>query len=411
MEGATVVLGALMPSVLVKDQRFANALENLANEYLVPLFASPHAFLRSKAVWLAGQYASDLEYSMPGQKEKQRGQGPLFDKLFELTLACMNDRCGCACLCKQCEQCLCPSDGFSRLTLRRSHNDVRTRPEGSQALYYHSSCCGPCDGWQLKGLDQAFNQPCAFCSDLPTQVEAVNSFREFVEALDAADRIEERLKPILKDLLSHFFRMASSVEAMDVIITVDTIVERIGEGIQPFAVDCCREVRSTLPCSPLTRSSQQTAHASLQCSGRVPTRLRGAKLETLLCACSCLQIAASKWQYVQLVAVYHKAVAETAGDEDEDALFSALFHIMQPIIKLVDACSELPETLALLEDLLLPMLADMCAHKQEEACEQVQSISCMVWMQSYHSQAIRSSALCVHTCSGHLYACLRTTRR
>ena len=80
------------------------------------------------------------------------------------------------------------------------------------------------------------------CRDLPTQVEAVNSFREFVEALDSADRISEKLQPILKDLLQHFFHMASTVEAMDVIMTIDTIVERIGEQIQPFAVDCCREV-------------------------------------------------------------------------------------------------------------------------------------------------------------------------
>jgi hypothetical protein len=86
-------------------------------------------------------------------------------------------------------------------------------------------------------------QPCAICRDLPTQVEAANAFREFVEALDSADRISEKLQPILKDLLRHFFNMASTVEAMDVIMTVDTIVERLGEGVQPYAVDCCREVR------------------------------------------------------------------------------------------------------------------------------------------------------------------------
>jgi hypothetical protein len=92
-------------------------------------------------------------------------------------------------------------------------------------------------------IASALSKHVAWRRDLPTQVEAVNSFREFVEALDTADRIELKLKPILKDLLQHFFQMASAVEAMDVIMTVDTIVERIGEGIQPFAVDCCREAR------------------------------------------------------------------------------------------------------------------------------------------------------------------------
>jgi hypothetical protein len=84
---------------------------------------------------------------------------------------------------------------------------------------------------------------------LPTQVEAVNAFREFVEALGAADRIEEKIKPILPELLRHFFQMASVVEAMDVILCIDTIVERMGEDIQPYAVDCCREVCSKSMCS------------------------------------------------------------------------------------------------------------------------------------------------------------------
>jgi hypothetical protein len=82
----------------------------------------------------------------------------------------------------------------------------------------------------------------SLCRDLPTQVEAVNAFREFVEALGAADRIEEKIKPILPQLLRHFFQMANVVEAMDVILCIDTIVERMGEDIQPYAVDCCREV-------------------------------------------------------------------------------------------------------------------------------------------------------------------------
>lgn len=85
---------------------------------------------------------------------------------------------------------------------------------------------------------------CTCCRDLPTQVDAVNAFRDCVEALDAAGRVGEKIKPILKDLLRHFFQMANVVEAMDVILAVDTIVERLGEDIQPFAVECCQEVRA-----------------------------------------------------------------------------------------------------------------------------------------------------------------------
>jgi hypothetical protein len=82
----------------------------------------------------------------------------------------------------------------------------------------------------------------AACSDLPVQVDAVNAFRDFVVELAEAGRLEAKLQPMLKDLLRHFFEMASLVEAMDVIMAVDTIVERVGDAIQPYAVDCAKEV-------------------------------------------------------------------------------------------------------------------------------------------------------------------------
>ena len=88
------------------------------------------------------------------------------------------------------------------------------------------------------------------------QVEAVNGFRAFVEALDEAGRVEAKLSPILKDLLQHFFKVAAEVEAMDVVMTVDTIVERLGEAVQPHAVDCAREVPRPL------RFAARAVHAS-----------------------------------------------------------------------------------------------------------------------------------------------------
>lgn len=81
------------------------------------------------------------------------------------------------------------------------------------------------------------------CRDLPVQVEAVNAFREFVEQLAEAGHLEAKLQPMLKDLLLHFFEMASLVEAMDVIMSVDAIILHVGDGIQPYAVECCREVQ------------------------------------------------------------------------------------------------------------------------------------------------------------------------
>jgi hypothetical protein len=91
MEGAMLAVGILLPQVLSKQQRFRDSLEPLATAYLLPLFSSPHAFLRAKAVWVAGQYASELEFSVPNSSSRQRGQGALFDQLFDVVLKCMND--------------------------------------------------------------------------------------------------------------------------------------------------------------------------------------------------------------------------------------------------------------------------------------------------------------------------------
>lgn len=73
---------------------------------------------------------------------------------------------------------------------------------------------------------------------------------------------------------------------------------------------------------------------------------------------------------MQLVSVYHKLVAES-GPSDDDALFSAGYHITKPIIKLVDACHELPGTMAQLEAVLLPMVEDMCSRSPEDVIEPV----------------------------------------
>jgi hypothetical protein len=88
--------------------------------------------------------------------------------------------------------------------------------------------------------------------DLPVQVEAVNAFRDFAEALQDVGRLEEALSPILSELLGHLFHLATAVEAMDVIMSVDTIIRHLGDAIQPHAESVCREVR----CAPGVRSSK-----------------------------------------------------------------------------------------------------------------------------------------------------------
>lgn len=98
---------------------------------------------------------------------------------------------------------------------------------------------------------------------------------------------------------------------------------------------------------------------------------------------------------VQLIQVYAKVVNEQQEDDDE-ALFDAGFHILSPIIKLLDACSDLPATMVKLEELLTPMLVDMCGRNPEDVFEQVRaftSSACML-ARSPDSAVNQVSAVC-----------------
>lgn len=85
-----LVLGALLEHVLVKQKRYKDAMESIARQQIIPLFRSPHPFLRAKAVWVSGVLASEVHFSQ-SDGTLAKGQGPMFDELFNLTLRCMKD--------------------------------------------------------------------------------------------------------------------------------------------------------------------------------------------------------------------------------------------------------------------------------------------------------------------------------
>lgn len=53
---------------------------------MLPLFQSPHGYLRAKAAWLAKEFA-DIEFSEGGS-----GSGPLFNALLQAVINGLNDR-------------------------------------------------------------------------------------------------------------------------------------------------------------------------------------------------------------------------------------------------------------------------------------------------------------------------------
>ena len=67
--------------------------------------------------------------------------------------------------------------------------------------------------------------------ELPVKVDAVVALGSFVEA---ADDIAQ-LRPILPQLLDEFFKLMNEVESEDLVFTLETIVEKFGEEIAPYA--------------------------------------------------------------------------------------------------------------------------------------------------------------------------------
>mgnify|MGYP001251430690 CR=1 FL=1 len=68
--------------------------------------------------------------------------------------------------------------------------------------------------------------------ELPVKVEAVCSLRAFIDHSEDL----ETLKPILPQLLEEFFKIMDQVESEDIVYTLETITEKFGEEIAPYAV-------------------------------------------------------------------------------------------------------------------------------------------------------------------------------
>ena len=68
--------------------------------------------------------------------------------------------------------------------------------------------------------------------ELPVKVEAVCSLRAFIDSSEDL----ETLKPILPQLLDEFFKIMDQVESEDIVYTLETITEKFGEEIAPYAL-------------------------------------------------------------------------------------------------------------------------------------------------------------------------------
>ncbi|RXI00671.1 hypothetical protein DVH24_000905 [Malus domestica] len=75
-------------------------------------------------------------------------------------------------------------------------------------------------------------------SELPVRVDSVFALRSFVEACSDLNEI----RPILPQLLDEFFKLMNEVENEDLVFTLETIVDKFGEEMAPYALGLCQNL-------------------------------------------------------------------------------------------------------------------------------------------------------------------------
>ncbi|XP_047980083.1 importin beta-like SAD2 [Salvia hispanica] len=74
--------------------------------------------------------------------------------------------------------------------------------------------------------------------ELPVRVDSVFALRSFVEACNDLSEI----RPILPQLLDEFFKLMNEVENEDLVFTLETIVDKFGEEMAPYALGLCQNL-------------------------------------------------------------------------------------------------------------------------------------------------------------------------
>ncbi|XP_054821198.1 importin beta-like SAD2 [Prosopis cineraria] len=74
--------------------------------------------------------------------------------------------------------------------------------------------------------------------ELPVRVDSVFALRSFVEACEELDEI----RPILPQLLDELFKLMNEVENEDLVFTLETIVDKFGEEMAPYALGLCQNL-------------------------------------------------------------------------------------------------------------------------------------------------------------------------
>ncbi|XP_057427481.1 importin beta-like SAD2 homolog isoform X2 [Lotus japonicus] len=159
---------------------------------------------------------------------------------------------------------------------------------------------------------------CVVCGmrdpELPVRIDSVFALRSFVEACKDLDEI----RPILPQLLDEFFKLMDEIENEDLVYTLETIVDKFGEEMAPYALGLCQS------------------------------------------------LAAAFWRCMN--------TAE-ADDEDDDPGALAAVGCLRAISTILESVSSLPQLFVQIEPTLLPIMRRMLTTDGEEVFEEVLEIA------------------------------------
>nr|XP_043610617.1 importin beta-like SAD2 [Erigeron canadensis] len=74
--------------------------------------------------------------------------------------------------------------------------------------------------------------------ELPVRIDSVFALRSFVEACKDLSEIRQ----ILPQLLDEFFKLMDEVENEDLVFTLETVVDKFGEEMAPYAIGLCQKL-------------------------------------------------------------------------------------------------------------------------------------------------------------------------
>ncbi|KAM7255965.1 hypothetical protein ACFE04_011706 [Oxalis oulophora] len=150
--------------------------------------------------------------------------------------------------------------------------------------------------------------------ELPVRVDSVFALRSFVEACKDLNEI----RPILPQLLDEFFKLMNEVENEDLVFTLETVVDKFGEEMAPYALGLCQN------------------------------------------------LAAAFWRCINS--------AEEADEEADDPGALAAVGCLRAISTILESVSRLPHLFVQVEPTLLPIMRKMLTSDGQEVYEEVLEI-------------------------------------